>query len=101
MYYPKVFLIYSLIGFIYESTLYKIVKINKHSGIFYGPVTAVYGVGIVSIELLNNYAFKRIKTNKLLKIFIEYIISYSLSILLSSSTKQVISLSLLKSGTSI
>ena len=51
MYYLKIFLLYSLIGFIYESTLYKITKMNKHSGIFYGPITAVYGVGIVSIEI--------------------------------------------------
>ena len=74
MYYSKVFLLYSLLGFVVESTLFKIVKVNKHSGIFYGPMTAVYGVGIVSIELLNTYFFKKIKTNKIIKIIIEFII---------------------------
>ena len=49
MYYIKIFLLYSLLGFIMESTLYKVKTINKHSGIFTGPMTAVYGVGIVSI----------------------------------------------------
>ena len=61
MYYIKTFLLYSLLGFIMESTLYKIKLVNKHSGIFYGPVTAVYGVGIISIVLLNKYFFKKIK----------------------------------------
>ena len=57
MYYLKIFLLYSLLGFIMESTLFKIKLSKKHSGIFYGPMTAVYGVGIISIELLNKYFF--------------------------------------------
>lgn len=80
MYYTKIFLLYSLFGFIMESTLYKIKTINKHSGVFYGPITAVYGVGIISIELLNKYFFKKIKCNKLLKLLIEFI---TLTIILS------------------
>ena len=73
MFYTKIFLLYSLLGFIMESTLYKIKRINKHSGIFYGPMTAVYGVGIISIELLNKYFFNKIKCNKILKLLIEFI----------------------------
>lgn len=80
MYYIKIFLLFSLLGFIMESTLYKIKIINKHSGIFYGPITAVYGVGIISIELLNKYFFQKIKYNKIIKILIEFII---LTIILS------------------
>ena len=74
MYYIKIFLLYSLLGFVMESTLYKIKLINKHSGIFYGPITAVYGVGIISIELINKYFFQKIKYNKIIKILIEFII---------------------------
>ena len=80
MYYTKIFLLYSLFGFIMESTLYKNIKINKHSGIFFGPITAVYGVGIVTIELLNKYFFSKIKNNKILKIMVEFIL---LTIILS------------------
>lgn len=80
MYYIKIFLLYSLLGFIMESTLYKIKIVNKHSGIFYGPMTAVYGVGIISIELLNKYFFQKIKYNKVVKILIEFI---TLTIVLS------------------
>ena len=64
MYYIKIFLLYSLIGFVYESTLFKIKHSGKYSGIFYGPITAVYGIGVLAIEILNKYFFKRIKTNK-------------------------------------
>ena len=63
-----------------ESTLYKVKLVNKHSGIFYGPVTAVYGVGIVSIVLLNKYFFKKIKCHKIIKILMEFI---TLTIILS------------------
>lgn len=80
MYYIKIFLLYSLYGFIMESTLYKVKTVNKHSGVFYGPMTAVYGVGIISIELLNKYFFKKIKCNKILKLLIEFI---TLTIILS------------------
>lgn len=74
MYYIKIFLLYSLIGFVYESTLFKIKHSNKYSGIFYGPITAVYGIGVLAIEILNKYFFKKIKTNKYLKYIIEYIV---------------------------
>ena len=80
MYYIKIFLLYSLLGFVMESTLFKIKLSKKHSGIFYGPMTAVYGVGIVSIELLNKYFFKKIKCNTILKLLIEFI---TLTIVLS------------------
>ena len=80
MYYLKIFLIYSLLGFVMESTLFKIVQSRKHSGIFYGPMTAVYGVGIISIELLNKYIFKKLKCHKIVKIIIEFI---TLTIVLS------------------
>lgn len=80
MYYTKIFLLYSVLGFIMESTLFKVKTVNKHSGIFYGPMTAVYGVGIISIELLNKYFFKKIKCHKIIKILIEFL---TLTIILS------------------
>lgn len=80
MYYINNFLLYSIFGFIMESTLFKFIQINKHSGIFYGPITAVYGVGIISILLLNKYIFKKIKCYKFLKYLIEFI---TLTIILS------------------
>lgn len=57
-----------------ESTLFKITLSRKYSGIFFGPMTAVYGVGIVAILLLNKYLFKKIKCHKILKLIVEFII---------------------------
>jgi len=57
-----------------ESTLFKITGSVKDSGIFYGPMTAVYGVGIIAILLLNKYFFKKIKCNKIIKYLIEFIV---------------------------
>ena len=57
-----------------ESTLFKITGSLKDSGIFYGPMTAVYGVGIISIILLNKYVFKRLKCNKIIKYLVEFLI---------------------------
>lgn len=57
-----------------ESTLFKITNTLKHSGIFYGPITAVYGVGVVAIILLNKYIFRKLKCNIVLKLIIEFIL---------------------------
>ena len=73
MYNVKTFLLYSLLGFVMESTLYKVKMVNKHSGIFYGPITAVYGIGIVAINILDKYFFQKIKCHKLLKLLLEFL----------------------------
>lgn len=57
-----------------ESTLFKITDSIKHSGIFYGPMTAVYGIGIVAILLLNKYLFRKMRCTKSLKLIFEFII---------------------------
>ena len=57
-----------------ESTLFKITDSIKHSGIFYGPMTAVYGVGIVTSLLLNKHLFKKMRCTKSLKLIVEFII---------------------------
>jgi len=56
-----------------ESTLYKNTKL-KPSGVLSGPVTLVYGVGGVTLLLINKYIVDKIKTNKLLKVIISFVI---------------------------
>lgn len=80
MYYLKNFLLYSILGFAMESTLYKISNRPKHSGIFYGPMTAVYGVGIVAILLIDKYFYTKLKTKPFIKYLIEFL---TLTIILS------------------
>lgn len=56
-----------------ESTLYKNTTL-KPSGALHGPVTLVYGLGGLSIILINKYIIDKIKTNKILKIIISFIV---------------------------
>ena len=73
MYYLNSFLLYSLLGFIMESTLYKNTKL-KRSGVLNGPVTLVYGVGGITLILINKYIIDKINTNKILKVIISFFI---------------------------
>ena len=76
MYYIKCLYFYSLIGFILESDIYKINNSNIHSGIFYGPITMVYGFGILSLVLLKKYFFDKLKINKFFKLLIVFVCSF-------------------------
>lgn len=80
MYYLNSFLLYSLLGFVMESTLFKISSPSRVSGVLYGPITIVYGLGGLILILTNKYILSKIKTNKILKIILSFII---LSIILT------------------
>lgn len=64
---------YSIIGSLLESTIYKIRGSKKHSGICYGPVTYVYGFGILGLNALDQYFLSKIKGNKIIKLFITFL----------------------------
>ena len=59
MLYINYLVIYSIFGFIMESTLYKIVNSSNHSGIFYGPYTFVYGFGVLISILIYQFLEKK------------------------------------------
>ena len=71
MYYLNCFIIYSLLGFIMESVVYKIHYSNQHSGVLLGPYTFVYGLGGILIILINNFIHI---SNPFISIFILFII---------------------------
>ena len=73
MYYINSFFLYSLLGFIIESTLFKN-TILKPSGVLVGPITLVYGVGGLSLLLINKYILNKIHTNKIIKLIISFIL---------------------------
>ena len=79
MYYLNSFLLYGLLGFIMESTLFKISEPSRVSGVLYGPITLVYGLGGIALTLADKYILSKIKCNKVLKI----IITIKLSLLLN------------------
>lgn len=74
-YYINVLYFFSLFGFLLESTVYKISKSKRHSGIFYGPVTMVYGFGVLLLVLIKKYFFDKLTCNKLLKLIIVFLVS--------------------------
>lgn len=73
MYYINLLYLFSLLGFCLESTVYKIKQSKRYSSIFYGPVTMVYGFGILAIALLKKYFFDHLKCHKYLKIIIIFL----------------------------
>lgn len=75
MYAINCLMIYSIFGFILESCVYKIQKSHHFSGICYGPITYVYGFGVLALNLLDHYFFKRFHGNRVLKFFIIFIFS--------------------------
>ena len=74
MYYINSFFIYSVIGFFMESALYKIFSIDNYSGFLSGPITPVYGIGVLIILITNKYIIEKIKTNRFLKIIISFFV---------------------------
>ena len=74
MYYINSFFIYSVIGFLMESALYKIFSIDNYSGFLSGPITPVYGIGVLIILITNKYIIEKIKTNRFLKIIINFFV---------------------------
>lgn len=76
MYYINCLLFFSLLGFVLESDVYKINHSKRHSGIFYGPITEVYGFGVLTLILLKKYIIDKLKCNKYLKIIITFILSW-------------------------
>lgn len=75
-YYINLLYFYSLFGFILESTVFKISNKLKHSGIFYGPITMVYGFGVLALTLIKKHFLDKLNCNKFLKTIIIYITSF-------------------------
>ncbi len=57
MYYINCFFIYSCIGFLFETLLAVITHQKFNSGILYGPITPVYGIGVILIITISHYFF--------------------------------------------
>ena len=72
MNYLKYFLIFSVLGFIMESVVYKVSGSNSHSGVLLGPYTLVYGIGGLLVILINNY-LQKIPMNNILKLIVLFI----------------------------
>ncbi len=72
-YYFNMFIMGSILGFLWESSL-SIIYPNINSGILYGPWVPIYGIGTCIIIFVARLVFNRIKVNKFLKIIITLLI---------------------------
>lgn len=57
MYYINCFFVYSFLGFLFETVLALVTKQNFNSGILYGPITPIYGIGVILILTISHYFF--------------------------------------------
>lgn len=80
MYYLNNFFIFSILGHIFESIIFIFLNNDGYSGIFFGPWTPVYGIGIIIIILINKILDKlNIKLfSKIILSFFIYAITLSL-----------------------
>lgn len=76
IYYINCLFFYSFLGFALESEVFKFNHSNIHSGIFYGPITEVYGFGVLSLILLKKYFLDTLHCNKYLKFIITFLVSF-------------------------
>lgn len=74
MYYINCFFLYSILGFLLESFIYKFINSSNHSGFLYGPITPIYGIGALIIIIVNTKLIDKLKLNKVFKIFLQFII---------------------------
>ena len=72
-YYLNSLYFYSLFGFILESTIYKIRKSKRHSSIFYGPITMVYGFGVLLLLLTKKYILDKLNLSKRKKLIVTFL----------------------------
>lgn len=57
MYYINCFFVYSIIGFLFETIVSKVTGNRFESGILFGPMTPIYGIGVVLILIISKYFF--------------------------------------------
>lgn len=69
-YYLNYFFIFSILGHISETIMYKVFDLHLESGFLYGYWTPVYGVGVVLILLVSKKIFSKLKLNKFVEILI-------------------------------
>ena len=74
MYLLNCFFIYSILGFLLESTFTLIVSSHFSSGILYGTWTPIYGFGAILTIVISRKIFKNMHQNKFVETIITFII---------------------------
>lgn len=57
MFYINCFFVYSILGFVFENIVSKVSGNRFDSGVLFGPMTPIYGIGIVLVLIISKYFF--------------------------------------------
>ena len=74
MYYINLFFVFSVFGYLLETAYSFIMNTNFKSGFLYGPITPLYGIGIIIIFCLSNYIFDKLHLSKVVETIIVFIL---------------------------
>lgn len=72
MYYINCFFIYSFIGYLFETFVAAVTHNNFESGILYGPITPIYGFGIILVIIISHYLFYHLHMPRWLETIITF-----------------------------
>lgn len=72
MYYINCFFVYSIIGFMFENVIGIILGNPFNSGILYGPITPIYGLGVILILTISKYFFIHLHLPRWLETIISF-----------------------------
>lgn len=82
MYYINSFFIYSFLGNIFETILSFFTKQKFNSGILRGPLTPIYGIGVILIILISKSVFANLHLSRLKEtIIVFFILIFTLTLL--------------------
>lgn len=81
MYYINLFFVYSILGFIFENTLVRLIASNYESGILFGPWTPVYGIGVLVIVIIYKWLKRHINREWVRSLLLFFLSAVTLSIL--------------------
>lgn len=74
MYCINLFFVFSVFGYLLETAYSFIMHTNFKSGFLYGPITPLYGIGIIIIFCLSNYIFNKLHLSKVVETIIVFIL---------------------------
>lgn len=80
-YYLNNFFIFSIFGYIFETTMFALIGLHNKSGFLYLPWTPFYGTGIIIIILLQDYISKLETSNRKKQIILSISLFFILSLL--------------------
>lgn len=72
MYYVNIFFVFSILGYLLETVYAFVTHTNFKSGILYGPITPLYGIGVIIILCLSNYVFNKLHLSKVVETIIVF-----------------------------